>query len=105
MARHKWFDSMVGGIVGFGYATIGAVVIASEAAAPVIKEASVAAGRSTLAGLDVADKHLSVCVEGLVSYLDKHPGLAAVVNPTSVFRRVAYRQTDEAINKSRGELS
>lgn len=48
------------------------------------------------------DVHLAHGVESFVSYMDKHPGFSAVLSPTSVMRRVAYRQTEDTINKSRG---
>jgi hypothetical protein len=51
---------------------------------------------------DSTDKHLASGVESFVSYMDKHPGFSAVLSPTSVLRRITYRQTEETITRSRG---
>ncbi len=54
------------------------------------------------AAANTVDVHLAQGVESFVSYMDKHSGFSAVLSPTSVMRRVAYRQTEDTINKSRG---
>ncbi len=52
--------------------------------------------------LDNADHSIAQGVESFVGYMDKHPGFSALLNPTSVMRRITYRQTEETINRSRG---
>jgi hypothetical protein len=102
MAESK-LTNILGGIVGFGYFTLGVTAMAAEAVTPGIRQAAVAAGKATLSGLDIADKHISAGVKVLIEYLDHHPGIAAVVSPVSVFRRVAYRQTEDSINRNRAQ--
>ena len=51
---------------------------------------------------DNLDAYIQVWVEDFVVYMDRHPGFSAVLAPSSVLRRVAYRQTEETINRGRG---
>lgn len=47
---------------------------------------------------DSVDQHLANGVESFVEYMYKHPGFSAVLSPSSVIRRIAYRQTENTIN-------
>ncbi len=50
---------------------------------------------------DNLDAHIQVWVEDFVVYMDAHPGFSAVIAPSSVTRRLAYRHTEELMNKNR----
>jgi hypothetical protein len=70
-------------------------------AARVSRPSRLAIKQHVSAAADVVDGHLAHGVESFVSYMDKHPGFSAVLAPTSVLRRIAYRQTEDTIIESR----
>ena len=76
-----------------------------ETALPVVKS-TVSGARAHMSQgfvhcVDATDHRLADGVESFVAYMDKHPGFSAVLSPSSVLRRLAYRHTEETINKHR----
>jgi hypothetical protein len=51
--------------------------------------------------VDATESFLNTHLGNAVTFLDEHPGISMLLNPTSITRRVAYKHVDRMINRER----